>query len=725
MRSSSSAPALRSGGGKRSQGLINLRSFDGAGRTTAPWRRAADTGPADYPELGPIEFEANRTSQDLERSFLHSGVSRAHTTFGAGRPGSPHHVGEHIVRLYTGSLSPPTDFENERGAMSHSVLSALAKRRPGGLQRQTTTTNFSVKPQGFEDFAENANQLASSLDQLRVRHQAFEGQRIERGTKAVTSSKKLNKDTEHEDAERRAERLESYKMCRSIEPELPPLVLIASPSDVATCRDMDIVRRNKSPDVVLSWAMGARDHLVKAKFEHDAQRRDICYQACQELQMVQHQRWEEAVIRKRLQADRAKKMKKNQPTTVSTEETFDPTGWFKAYAVHAFARTIYTDVVSIIRGRGVETTGQPIAPASVKQSAASSIALRAIHMRETKSDPRVTRVFALLSVCFKRKLEVKRQRQAAKIMCSSLLEWRSSGRFFVSMQKFLEQIRTLQAWWRSCSRRLRELRDKLSRRWVQLEREALMRELQLLDKTEADKAEKERVTKGGKKRATTTKEQLRLSMEDRIDISMVEEPVRIRFIENELRARRYMSLPAIALWEEQLAQWHAGLMSMAEDTAINDVLRIEKKNRPPEMIGFCQWPPVRPSYVPGAHPQAEARGARCGPSCPGVKGDEEVRAMWRVARRHPHGGGWKEIPVARTQVPTCAARPSVKSSSYRQSSKRKVEASKARFFPDAPDEELDRLGLGPQGLPGSDGPKGIRVAGDGEIGRCDGVAPPC
>jgi hypothetical protein len=217
----------------------------------------------------------------------------------------------------------------------------------------------------------------------------------------------------------------------------------------------------------------------------------------------------------------------------------------------------------------------------------------------------------------------------------------------------------LQSWWRKAAKALHEVRDRVSRRWEALERKELGRELRsqssgsfVTANPMAMGASLGRSMKIGRRGSYMGAGDLglppfQLGLEERSSLASIDEPVRLRFIEGELRARRYRLLPRIAMWEWEVKQWRSGFEEIQEAKTAYRVMGHEMKLSDPESStkAIFRWPPVRPSYLPRSHTIAcrrdkeEARGA-C--QCLGRQGDEEILAMWRRARRDPHG--WTEIP---------------------------------------------------------------------------------
>lgn len=107
----------------------------------------------------------------------------------------------------------------------------------------------------------------------------------------------------------------------------------------------------------------------------------------------------------------------------------------------------------------------------------------------------------------------------------------------------------------------------------------------------------------------------------------LDEAVRLRFLEHELRARRYGLLPAIQVWEMDCKRWRSEVDAWRQTREAHLVMESNAYLAQP-VFGF---PPMRPSYLPAAFGEHA------------LEGDKQILDMWRRARRHPNGGGWAKI----------------------------------------------------------------------------------
>jgi hypothetical protein len=215
-------------------------------------------------------------------------------------------------------------------------------------------------------------------------------------------------------------------------------------------------------------------------------------------------------------------------------------------------------------------------------------------------------IFGMVAKRFIYKKRKAAARRAAQVMHKSLHAWQNAGRTIVTLLEYLRGVKHVQRWWRNVRRLLQEQRDIISRRWLKLERERL--------RLEASKA-----TSGRRAPAAT-----------------IADDVRKKFIENELRARRYYLLPQIDLWLADQLSWRREVQEWNE---MNEAYRLLDKSR--TRLPLFRWPSARPSYMPSQH--TSECDACCSKCCPGRKGDAEILDMFERARKDPTD--WMKISI--------------------------------------------------------------------------------
>lgn len=124
-------------------------------------------------------------------------------------------------------------------------------------------------------------------------------------------------------------------------------------------------------------------------------------------------------------------------------------------------------------------------------------------------------------------------------------------------------------------------------------------------------------------------------MEERVQLHLIQDSVRLAFIEHELRARRLMLLPEIYLWEADVRRWKAELEEWEETHKV--LYSMGHGGAKDESV--FRFPPKRPSVMP----------AEFGEEKP--KGEQEILDMISRARANPKGGGWTPIPKQIIGVP--------------------------------------------------------------------------
>lgn len=212
---------------------------------------------------------------------------------------------------------------------------------------------------------------------------------------------------------------------------------------------------------------------------------------------------------------------------------------------------------------------------------------------------------ALMGAMYHSMREIKTRRSQANMIEICLTTWWKHGKPLIACRVLSKKIRLLQQWWRTTMKKLRRIRDHISKRWEHLERMEITHE-------QRSKRNNNNSNNGA-------------VLEDFIRAHMLDQSLRLRFLEHELRARRHKILPALELWRQESERWRADIAKMHENWETYQTLNLRLSQ-----TSIFKWPPVRPSYLPHA----------------GRQGDDEILEMVHKAKcnRKPFDRRWSQIP---------------------------------------------------------------------------------
>jgi len=651
--------------------------------------------------------------------------------------------------LLSSGLSP--SMEEQNALQDRCLIEWNAER---GDRRSLGGDAMNVPPSlgvdSEQDFLRLTAGVSTSIDDLRKRHDSFEPTNA---IKAESPSRKSKVEfwqkqgrssamgSDEEEDERRRERLEYYKMFRRVEPELSPLTasLTIPPQSKAVGRDQAIVHWNCSMEANHRWCPEERKlHRIQSKTRREARQVEVAAQR-EFLIAFNSSSWSQVLSRKRSQGELAVSLRRQggagtraRPSPHAVRALAEK--WSTFYVVFVFASRMQQEVS--LRKMGREERMLYVAQYA-KGGLQSDFAIKAAQISNLLKDPVLVRKLEMMTAMFQRIHAVRQRRHQAEIVVACLR--RVAGQCATSFLRgrvrfFVLRVIKLQQWWRVCSKQLKEMRDRISKRWERLERAELVREL--------NKAEP--IPKNmGSAPVPKIVPKPKLCLEDKIRLETVDEAVRLRFIEHELRAKRYFLLPAIKIWQDDAEKWRRDMQEWRENRGVLRTLGHDTADAAGATLTFG-WPPCRPSYMPPAHLPSEKQGGPCGEGCLGRKGDAEILRMLRLAKAHPEGGGWKEIPIPRARHPcvdgdspsgsaavaaAAAAAPgsrrslsSAAAAAQKQSPEEKSETS--RLFGEATADDLRRWNIDPGAMPGFR-PAGLSAAagaaagGAEDEGECD------
>mmetsp|Transcript_15087 Transcript_15087/g.34246 ORF Transcript_15087/g.34246 Transcript_15087/m.34246 type:complete len:498 (+) Transcript_15087:1-1494(+) len=497
-------------------------------------------------------------------------------------------------------------------------------------------------------------------------------------------------------------------MVRRIEPELPPLGRPV-PVQRSAKKGAEVhFKMRASPSAMFCWSpKSRRDEIIPLRRED----RDNRF-AQASLTRVQTSEdltndYEQALQRKRQQGEKALVLQKQPSKKASAPNDTMQQQWFSVFIIASFMRQASEDLrvgkmPTQERMQYVEAqAAQQESKVTMRRS--SQLVIQAMLLGAIMQDDQAKNRFALFSDMVKCRIRLKEARSQANVIHNCLSSWRVAGRVINLFKGVHNRVLQIQHWWRETSRRLRDIRNRILRRWERLERSALAGEL-----TKAKRALPPQSGKG------SGPPPVKLSMEDKIQMEMMDEGVRVRFVENELRARRYQLLPQIELWQEEVNRWRE---KRADWKATKEAYKALGKEAP--ALKVFHWPPVRPSYLPKGHPSTEARGCPCHEKCLGRQGDEEILSMWRAVRADPMCTSITAMPEKGSYSAVFRSnqrrRPVAKPSRGRRTAQ-ESQLESSRPFGEASEKDLAVWGVNPTTMPGLSA---------GNEGQPANVAVPC
>eukprot|EP00930_Biecheleria_cincta_P017193 TRINITY_DN13745_c0_g1_i2.p1 TRINITY_DN13745_c0_g1~~TRINITY_DN13745_c0_g1_i2.p1 ORF type:complete len:693 (+),score=118.31 TRINITY_DN13745_c0_g1_i2:61-2139(+) len=494
------------------------------------------------------------------------------------------------------------------------------------------------------------------------------------GGHAVVRGPTLEEIERKEDAirdaqERQAERLRRYKYCRKLEPDLPPLLPLSADSlPPRKLPAQTILARNTSAEAIAVWLPEKRLQRIQ----------DFCEEA---------EFWSEDLDRKWQQAKGCVEQRKLRVAQRKRANDFPVAKWLTIMCMTNFLEHIWEEVK--MRRMGVVERLAYVKACSqnvlVKKSKTAAGQLQHASIVESVSaSPCVARSVAVMVASARLKKLVVEARRSAKLVFTALNNWKIGGTAMVLIRTVRPKAITLQTWWRRCFARLRRQVDRVSQRWEQLEWQRLASELASEEQRPAS-------------RPAGSAREWRIKPVDRTDEKImartVSKEVRLKFLRNELRSRRFLLLPQVAFWETECQRWYE---------------QCRKSGDSPQ--SYLNHPSCRPSHLPPDHPSAEATiGASCRRNCPGRRGDAEILDMWRRCRQEPCS--WKKL--VRKHSPTKRTKQRVDLSCMDMDAlMSQLEADVDQDFGDAPEQDMMAYGVDDSTLPGGEPLDGSEQIGD-------------
>lgn len=649
MKNSQSAPALRCqtapAANKNDWANTSLPSIRGSSPAASPQggRPRSQGGSARSQGVVGL-FKRNHVD-----SLMHS-VSMM-STFRSNSPKRPGtRLGIPVSRALTPYLlSGFSDSVADKNDHGEAVALRMQKQDDAGSDAGAEDTDHGHHGHGMPDKineADWANDTEAIDKSLKSLHHAMEHfDPLHKGKGAHDKKKKVKENDDDEGGdEDNKDKFEAYKWVRKIEPELPPLTRMPPLSNSARLPDTPCIEYNLSLQALEKCLPDQRmEAMCKRNAYRDQQgaaavwRRD---------NMVEQSAmgWTKALLQKTKQAEQCLDARRTGGAKAGSQG-FDidvvAEKWVVVYAMAAFLKTARTEVdfshkpseekMEIIRTR----------QASGIIKSTDVMHVQKIQLDEYLQDFSLVARLDMMAKMFQAKMMVKARRFQARKLHACLGRWQPKSHIFICMRKFIGTIRYVQGWWRRTSVHLREVRDKIAKRWEKIERHG----------TSGQPHDKHN------------------------EHAEIYDPAkRKKFLENELRARRFLILSTIKMWEEDSRKW----------TAAAELRRVSHVKQESSEFALA---PMRPTHLPMGHVSVESPERPCCETCLGRQGDKEILAMIKAARANPKGGGWTEIPKKKSGKAKGKKREAVAAKDGEPAAEEEEKAAES-FFGDPSKEDL-------------------------------------
>jgi len=586
-------------------------------------------------------------------------------------------------------LSVLTEEENSRAMRNVDNLNNFEEMMsPKGRKTRMTRRTFKgaqffnvVDVQGFVNDLEETQ---TSLADLKQRLVNFDPSNEDLGSPGGKRATRVAKPDDHHAMTFQHEemdlesRIDAYKMCRRIEPDLPPLTPLTD-EDILAQRSPKkseaIVNRNASPQELQRSTPAARRARAAERKQLLASRLATAAQ--------QREAFAEQTLKAYATAE-VSRINEGGAIAPAIVQKQCAQRWFSVLLMAGFAKQLREELqvrkmsrVSLLmlmetQHERLKVLGQT-----------SKFVADALKFREALQEQQNRERFEMVAHMLKRKLRVKIRRQHTKVIARCLSSWKLPARCFISLRKYASLIKMLQRWWRETSKHLKEQRDHIVRRWLRLEHPEQFLETAKPGAGMSSAAAHDSVTV--KKKATLAA--ARMTSFGFNPLGGEDDPItsqrRNRCVEYELRYRRYELLPRIYLWEDDFEAYLQGMKKwrIAKQEAKEKGENVEQVPAP-----LVQWPPMRPTYAIPGHLRSEEKGGECPPWCPGRVGDQQILDMAEQFRRNP--AAWHVCPFIKARGHDARGTPD------------DAEQAMGMYGPPPSTADLQQWGAEPGGLPG-------------------------
>lgn len=702
LRSSASAPLLRckTAPGTTEFSAGNSIEFGGSwASTSVGFAGGSDAGWAltSFPTLGPTQWSINSFGSDVDQRpqtclpELRPGSRGALGTAGSGmsrRPGTRSRRSANRLSTWDllGGLSISAEAQNEFAEIALDSLRVDGGPQQGQLEKRKGAQSCGNLDVDLQGFTQTLDTMMSSIEDLRVMHYEFSGERSAPGSPTSKKTATRSRATTGEELDKKRERMDAYKMTRKIEPELPPLQPL-NPEESAdiVLRDQTIVKRNASPAALQCWSMANRtEGLSKRKQDHTA-RSQIA--ACtREVTLLKSQGdWEEVLKRKQKQGRKA--AMKRKAASISTPAPPSPAAqWLVYLCTSAFASRLHTDFEhEKAKKKDVEKVVVAPKTAKAKFRDTTRLLMQSVRFGDAASGKSVD--LSVLGDKIKSQKVLEESHINITRVHTCLQQWSVAGNLFLCCRKTYRGIVQVQRRWRAWMKWNKDVVARMSKRWERVEQSVITREYQNAGEVSESLVLRMKDQDGKKGRTgiqalMTSNSGIALApltLEEKVRLERVPQEDRVTFIRHQLRAMRYFLLPKYFVWEEEVREWHA---FYDEQRFSRDAVKTISSHASLESF---HWPPMRPTYVPRD----------------GAEGDQLIAEWFQAARKDPKR--WTPIPKTQLKFAGAGGRRGRSKEKSNHKPAKKVELREQEetspFGEVATDEDLRTWGLDLKSMP--------------------------
>lgn len=530
-----------------------------------------------------------------------------------GAPRSPKSIEGHQQLPILGGLTKTAEVTNRR--LNRGLAKMTDVSSPNTKSKIQTRRSFLLQGGepvlgdadiiGPEEFDQNLSGVQTSITALKIAHDTFSpgNAQFQANSGAKSSapgnsrSRGSGEDAEDDEAQAWLEKLDKYRYVRKIEPEIPPLD--RTKTFVPRPVDTSIVKLNMSPEKLKifrqSTQLRLREERRDASEKRFQENRERFYDELMEREM----RCTIGFSRKFKGGSRRISQLDIVAETKAEQELEAVRMWLGMVVQAAFLEGLQESIkfhkmpTSELMKFGADV-GQPSTTRRLSGQKCGALVMRAIQMNQLFSNKDSWRKFSLIAAVFQSKIRVRRKKRLAARLWQAMFTWKVGGKFIMSMKQFHQKMRKLQHWWRAQRVKINRMKDKLIKRWIHLERKILFQEFAVAPPPgeSAGYVAKRRDSRGQPLPAMKAS----LSIEERINIALMDEKVRRNFVGAELRARRYFHLPKVAVWLEDIKKYWIEVAKWRETK--NAASAMMNKEEALKIAGAMPWPPACPSYFP-------------------------------------------------------------------------------------------------------------------------------